>query len=101
MGWFDSTEIVVTTIVSVAGFYFFIAHSLTTPKPFISIEIFRDRNFIIGLVFMFMCGVLLVASMALMAPFLQGVMGYPIIDAGLLLATRGIGMAFAMLRPAD
>ena len=97
LGWFDSTEIVVTTIVSAAGFYFFIAHSLTTPKPFISIEIFRDRNFIIGLVFMFMCGVLLVASMALMAPFLQGVMGYPIIDAGLLLATRGIGMAFAML----
>ncbi len=83
--------------MSATGFYFFIAHSLTTPKPFISIEIFRDRNFVIGLVFMFMCGVLLVASMALMAPFLQGVMGYPIIDAGLLLATRGIGMAFAML----
>ncbi len=97
LGWFDSTEIVATSIVSAAGFYFFIAHSLTTPKPFISIEIFGDRNFIIGLVFMFMCGVLLVASMALMAPFLQGVMGYPIIDAGLLLATRGIGMAFAML----
>ena len=97
LGWFDSTEIVATSIVSAAGFYFFMAHSLTTPKPFISIEIFRDRNFIIGLIFMFMCGVLLVASMALMAPFLQGVMGYPIIDAGLLLASRGIGMAFAML----
>lgn len=97
LGWFDSTEIVVTAAVSAAGFYFFICHSLTTPKPFIAIEIFRDRNFIIGLVFMFMCGVLLVASMALMAPFFQGVMGYPIIDAGLLLATRGIGMAFAML----
>lgn len=97
LGWFDATEIVVTAVVSLVGFYFFIAHSLTTPKPFISIEIFRDRNFIIGLIFMFMCGVLLVASMALMAPFLQGVMGYPIIDAGMLLATRGIGMAFAML----
>ena len=47
---------------------------------------------------MFVCGVLLVASMALMAPFLQGVMGYPIIDAGLLLGTRGIGMA---IRHAD
>lgn len=97
LGWFDSTEIVVTSIVSATGFYFFIAHSLTTQKPFISIEIFRDRNFIIGLIFMFMCGVLLVASMALMAPFFQSVMGYPIIEAGQLLATRGIGMAFAML----
>ena len=45
---------------------------------------------------MFVCGVLLVASMALMAPFLQGVMGFPIIDVGLLLGTRGIGMAIAM-----
>lgn len=97
LGWFDSTEIIVTSIVSATGFYFFIAHSLTTPKPFISIEIFRDRNFIIGLIFMFMCGVLLVASMALMAPFFQSVMGYPIIEAGQLLATRGIGMALAML----
>jgi MFS transporter, DHA2 family, multidrug resistance protein len=32
-----------------------------------------------------------------MAPMLQGLMGYPIIDAGLLLATRGAGMAISML----
>lgn len=96
LGWFDSTEIVLTALVAAAGLYFFVAHSLTTQNPFIPLEIFRDRNFIIGLVFMFVCGVLLVASMALMAPFLQGVMGFPIIDVGLLLGTRGIGMAFAM-----
>ena len=96
-GWFDSTEIVVTAIVSAAGLYFFLAHSLTTRQPFIALEIFRDRNFVIGLTFMFVCGVLLVASMALMAPLLQNTMGYPIIDAGWLLGTRGFGMAFAML----
>ena len=62
LGWFDSNEIVLMAIVSAAAFYFFIAHSLTTARPFISIEIFRDRNFIVGLVFMFVCGVLLVAT---------------------------------------
>jgi DHA2 family multidrug resistance protein len=97
LGWFDSGEIVVTAIVSAAGFYFFFAHSLTTPHPFVSFAIFRDRNFAIGLVFMFICGLLLVASMALMAPFLQGVMGFPIIDVGLLLGTRGIGMAIGLV----
>ena len=97
LGWFDSNEIVLMAIVSVVAFYFFVAHSLTTERPFISIEIFRDRNFIIGLIFMFVCGVMLVASMALMAPMLQGVMGYPIIDAGLLLGTRGLGMGISML----
>jgi DHA2 family multidrug resistance protein len=97
LGWFDSGEIVLTAIVSAAGFYFFFAHSLTTPNPFIPFAIFRDRNFVIGLAFMFVCGMLLVASMALMAPFLQGVMGFPIIDVGLLLGSRGIGMAIGML----
>ena len=97
LGWFDANEIVVMAIVSAAAFYFFIAHSLTTERPFISIEIFRDRNFIVGLIFMFVCGVMLVASMALMAPMLQGMMGYPIIDAGLLLGTRGVGMGISML----
>jgi MFS transporter, DHA2 family, multidrug resistance protein len=97
LDWFESREIVLSAILSATAFYFFIAHMLTTPRPFISIEIFRDRNYVIGLFFMFVCGVLLVASMALMAPFLQGVMGYPIIDTGLLLGTRGIGMAISML----
>ncbi len=96
LGWFDSNEIVLTALISATGLYLFLAHSLTTQNPFIPLEIFKDRNFIIGLVFMFVCGVLLVASMALMAPFLQGVMGFPIIDVGLLLGTRGIGMAMAM-----
>jgi DHA2 family multidrug resistance protein len=97
LGWFDANEIVVMAIVSATAFYFFIAHSLTTDRPFISMEIFRDRNFNIGLIFMFVCGVMLVASMALMAPMLQGMMGYPIIDAGVLLGTRGLGMGVSML----
>ena len=97
LGWFDSSEIVVTAIVSAAGFYFFFAHSFTTPHPFVSFSIFKDRNFTVGLLFMFICGMLLVASMVLMAPFLQGVMGYPIIDVGILLGTRGIGMAIGLV----
>jgi DHA2 family multidrug resistance protein len=97
LGWFDAEEIVLMAIVSAAAFYLFIVHTLTTARPFISVEIFRDSNFVIGLFFMFVAGVLLLASMALMAPFLQGVMGYPIIDTGLLLGTRGIGMMMSML----
>ena len=38
LGWFDSKEIVVTAIVSAAAFYFFIAHSLTTP----ALHLLRD-----------------------------------------------------------
>jgi len=97
LGWFDSREIVVEAIVAAVAFYFFIAHSLTTPQPFIPIGIFANRTFAVGLVFMFITGLLLLASAALMATFLQDVMGYPVVDAGWLLGTRGIGMMLAML----
>ena len=97
LGWFDAGEIVITAAVSAAAFYVFLAHTLTTPQPFISIDIFRDINFVVGLAFMFVCGMLLVATLAVMAPFLQGVMGFPIVDVGLLLGTRGIGMAIGLL----
>ena len=49
LGWFDSGEIVLMAIVSATAFYFFIAHSLTTERPFIPIDVFRERNFIVGL----------------------------------------------------
>jgi MFS transporter, DHA2 family, multidrug resistance protein len=97
LGWFDSSEIVVTATVSAVAFYLFLAHTFTTPEPFVSIDIFRDLNFAIGLAFMFVVGVLLVATMAVMAPLLQSLMGYPIIDVGVLLGTRGIGMAIGMV----
>jgi MFS transporter, DHA2 family, multidrug resistance protein len=64
LGWFDSGEIVATAAVSAAGFYFFLAHTLTTPQPFIPFAIFRDRNFAVGLAFMFVVGILLVATMS-------------------------------------
>ena len=45
VGWFGSTEIIVEPIVAIAGFYFFFAHSLTTPEPFVRFAIFKDQNF--------------------------------------------------------
>jgi DHA2 family multidrug resistance protein len=97
LGWFDSSEIVCEGLVAIVAFYFFLAHSLTTQRPFISFEIFRDRNFVIGLTFMFLCGTLMLGTAALMAPFLQSLSGYPVIDAGVLLGARGVGMVLAMM----
>ena len=42
-------------------------------------------------------GLVLYSTMALASPFLQNVIGYPIISAGLLLATRGFGTFVAMM----
>ena len=83
LGWFDSSEIVLMAIVSATAFYFFIAHSLTTERPFIPIEIFRDRNFIVGLTFMFVMRHLAGGEHgADGAACCRASMGYPILDAG-------------------
>src|SRR6188508_87109 len=96
-GWFGSTEIVVELIISIAGFYYFFAHSLTTPEPFVRFAIFKDRNFLVGCFFMVVMGLMLFSSMALSAPFIQNVLNYPIEAAGWVLASRGVGTLFGML----
>ena len=97
LGWLESNEIVAEFILSGVGFYYFFAHSLTTAKPFIQFALFRDTNFIGGCVFMAVMGLVLFSTMALSSPFLQNVSGYPIITAGLLLASRGCGTLVAMM----
>ncbi len=97
VGWFGATEIWVEAIVSVAGFYYFFAHSLTTPEPFVRFELFKDRNFVSGCVFMLVIGVVLFGTMALITPFMQILLGYPIQTAGFLLGSRGVGTLLTMM----
>jgi DHA2 family multidrug resistance protein len=97
LGWLESNETIGEFIVSAVGFYYFFAHSLTTEKPFIQFAIFKDKNFIGGCVFMAVMGLVLFSTMALSSPYLQNVIGYPIITAGLLLASRGCGTFVAMM----
>jgi DHA2 family multidrug resistance protein len=97
VGWFGASEIWVEMIVSVVGFYYFFAHSLTTPEPFVRFELFKDRNFISGVVFMMVIGVVLFGTMALVTPFMQNLLGFPIQTAGFLLGSRGVGTLLTML----
>ena len=96
-GWFSSSEIVTELIIAIAGFYFFFTHSFTTDNPFVPFAIFRDRNFVSGLVFMAFIGVALFGTMSLTSPFMQNILGYPITTAGWLLGSRGVGTLVSML----
>ncbi|MDE2469975.1 MAG: DHA2 family efflux MFS transporter permease subunit, partial [Bradyrhizobium sp.] len=97
LGWLESNEILAEFIVAGIGFYYFLAHSFTTTKPFIQFAIFKDKNFLSGCVFMAVMGLVLYSTMALASPYLQNVIGYPIITAGVLLASRGCGTFVAMM----
>ncbi len=95
--WFASTEVITEGVVAAFGLYLFLVHMVTGEKPFISVALFKDRNFVAGLVAMFSMGMVLLASSALLAPWLQELGGYPVDVAGILLAPRGIGTMMAMV----
>lgn len=97
LDWFMSPEVIIEATLAILGFYLFVAHILTYAHPFIEPSLFTDRNFSLGLVFIFVVGIILLATMALLPPFMQGLMGYPIIDIGFVLAPRGVGTMLAMV----
>jgi len=97
LDWFASPEIVMEAMLAGLSFYLFVAHMFTHEHPFIEPGLFRDRNFSVGLLFIFIVGIILLATMALLPPFMLHLMGYPVIDVGLLLAPRGIGTMIAMI----
>ncbi|HKJ87558.1 MAG TPA: DHA2 family efflux MFS transporter permease subunit, partial [Gammaproteobacteria bacterium] len=94
--WFASGMIIGTAVAAAAGFYLYLAHAFTARHPFLDPDLLRDRNFTMGLVFIFVVGIILLATLALLPPFLQDLMGYPVVTTGLVLAPRGVGTMVAM-----
>lgn len=97
LDWFSSAEIVIEAGVAGLASYLFVVHMLTYRQPFLEPELFRDRNMVTGLVFIFTIGVILLSTLALLPPYLQQLAGYPVLTTGLVLAPRGLGSMFAML----
>jgi DHA2 family multidrug resistance protein len=89
--WFDSAEIVAWATLAGVALYAFVAHSATTERPFLDPRLLADRNFAIGVVLVFVFGMLNITPMTLLPPMLQGVSGYPDSVIGFVLGARGLG----------
>ena len=97
LDWFGSGEIVIEAIIGASALYLFLVHTFTAQEPFVRPSLFRDRNFTAGIIFIAIVGLTYYASLALQPPYLQNLMNYPIVTAGLVLGPRGIGTMGAML----
>jgi DHA2 family multidrug resistance protein len=98
LDWFDSTEIRVEAIGCLIAFAFFVAHTVTANgTSFFDRRLLKDANFVTGLLFAFIVGMVLYATMALLPTLLQGLLGYPVVYTGMVMAPRGIGTMAAML----
>lgn len=96
LDWFESWEIRIEATLAATAFYLFLVHTLTTERPFVNLAIFRDRNFAVGSVFGFFLGGLMYSVMAMTAPMLADLMGYPTLVVGLAMAPRGLGTMMFM-----
>lgn len=96
LDWFDSLEIIVEAAVCVAAIYILIVHTFTAQNSFIKPRLFLDRNFNVGLIFIFIVGISYLASLALLTPYLQTLLGYPVVTAGVIMGPRGLGTMACM-----
>ena len=95
--WFSAVEIWIELGLAITGFWVFAVHMAMSKNTFLDPKIFTDRNFVTGLVFIFVIGVILLASLALLPPMLARIYGYPTITTGLVMAPRGVGTMISML----
>jgi DHA2 family multidrug resistance protein len=95
--WFTSREIITEAVLAGLGFYLFVVHMFTADRPFLPTGVFRDRNFAAAALMMFCTGMVLLATSALLSPYLQTLADYPVSTAGLALAPRGFGTMVSML----
>lgn len=94
--WFDSLEIWIEMIMAISALWMFAIHVATANSPLFDRTMLRDRNLAIGAIFQGVTGAIMIATMALLPLMLEGLLGYPVFEAGLLMATRGIGVILMM-----
>jgi len=97
--WFASRETWVEAILLAMSLSYFIAHTALTPagKSFFDFRLLKNRNYVTGLLFIFIVGMVLFATRALTPTMLQGLMGYPAKIAGMVTAPSGLGTMLSML----
>jgi DHA2 family multidrug resistance protein len=96
LDWFDSLEIWAWAIAAGSAGWMALVHMATARQPLFDRTLFRDVNLVAALFFIFVIGLVLFASMALLPHLLQDILGYGVVETGGLLAMRGIGVLVSM-----
>ena len=91
LDWFESNEIRITLFTAVVAFYLFLAHSLTSRRPFLDLRLLLDRNYSLGLALIAIFGMLNFTPMVLLPPLMRVYMGYPDVLVGQVVGARGLG----------
>ena len=89
--WFSSPFIRALAISAALGFIAFLLWELQAPNPVVNLRVLLDRNLAIGAALSFTVGAVMNATTAALPQFLQNLMNYPALQAGLVMSPRGLG----------
>ncbi|PMS22703.1 MFS transporter [Trinickia dabaoshanensis] len=95
--WFNSTFIVALALIAAVALAFLLAWELTDNTPVIDLTLFKDRNFALGALIIFLGYMTFFGSVVIFPLWLQTVMGYTAGLAGL--ATAPVGLLALVLSP--
>jgi DHA2 family multidrug resistance protein len=97
--WFSSTETWLELITMIVAVTYFVAHTVMTPaeRSFFDYRLLKNRNYVTGLLFIFIIGLVLFAVRALTPTMLENLLNYPVATTGLVTAPTGVGTMLAML----
>jgi DHA2 family multidrug resistance protein len=96
--WFSAADIRLATAIGVAGLAGFIAYSLHIgERSVFDVRIFKDRNFSMACIIMLSLGLGMYGGLVMQPILLEGLLQYPIVTTGLVMAPRGIATAISMM----
>ena len=90
LDWFNSTEIVVLTIITAVGLIALIIWELTDDNPVVDVSLFKSRNFTVGCVSTSLAFLVYSGTVVLIPLLLQQVYNYTATWAGLAAAPVGL-----------
>jgi len=94
--WFQAWEVWIECIIAISALWMFLVHQFSAEKPMFSRYLIANRNFVTALGFMMLIGMMMFGIFALFPPMLQSLFGYSVLDTGILLAPRGVGILASM-----
>jgi DHA2 family multidrug resistance protein len=94
--WFGATWIRWATLILVVAFIAFLYREFTHDKPLVRLSVFKNRNFAVGCLLIFLFGGVVYGMITILPLFFQELLGYTALAAGMAVAPRGLGSLFFM-----
>jgi DHA2 family multidrug resistance protein len=89
--WLGSRDIRIEAFLCIVGLIAFTIRELTVAQPIVDLRSLKDRSFAVGVLLMSAVGFCLYASLVLLPQYLETLLNYPSMQAGLALSPRGLG----------